>query len=143
MEIKIVVNGKLKEKIYLRRIKKYLEWISKDVKIEIIHIKDSNKNNILTKIDRLKRINFFSICLSENGIQMSSNAFSKFIFNNKEKLSFIIGGPDGQSSEILNEADYILSLSKMTMPHEMATLVLIEQIYRAFSIKKGSKYHRE
>ena len=143
MEIKIVVNGKLKEKIYLRRIKKYLEWISKDVKIEIIHIKDSNKNNILTKIDRLKRINFFSICLSENGIQMSSNAFSKFIFNNKEKLSFIIGGPDGHSSEILNEADHILSFSKMTMPHEMATLVLVEQIYRAFSIKKGSKYHRE
>ena len=74
---------------------------------------------------------------------MSSNAFSKFIFNNKKKLSFIIGGPDGHSSEILNEADYILSFSKMTMPHEMATLVLIEQIYRAFSIKKGSKYHRE
>ena len=46
-------------------------------------------------------------------------------------------------SEILNEADYILSFSKMTMPHEMATLVFTEQIYRALSIKKGSKYHRE
>jgi len=142
MEIKIVVIGKLKEKIYQRRVQKYLKWISKDVKIEIVYIKDSN-NKILTKLDKLKKNNFFSICLSENGIQMSSNTFSKFIFNNKEKLSFIIGGPDGHSSEILNEADYILSLSKMTMPHEMATLVLIEQIYRAFSIKKGSKYHRE
>ena len=110
MEIKIVVNGKLKEKIYLRRIKKYLEWISKDAKIEIIHIKDSNKNNILTKIDKLKRINFFSICLSENGIQMSSNTFSKFIFTDKKKLAFIIGGPDGCSSAILKKADYILSL---------------------------------
>ena len=59
MEIKIVVNGKLKEKIYLRRIKKYLEWISKDAKIEIIHIKDSNKNKILKKVDKLKRMNFF------------------------------------------------------------------------------------
>ena len=142
MEIKIVVIGKLKEKIYQRRVQKYLKWISKDVKIEIVYIKDSN-NKILTNLDKLKKNNFFSICLSENGIQMSSNTFSKFIFNNKEKLSFIIGGPDGHSSEILNEADYILSLSKMTMPHEMATLVLIEQIYRAFSIKKGSKYHRE
>jgi len=142
MEIKIVVIGKLKEKIYQRRVQKYLKWISKDVKIEIVYIKDSN-NKILTKLDKLKKNNFFSICLSENGIQMSSNTFSKFIFNNKEKLSFIIGGPDGHSSEILKEADYILSLSKMTMPHEMATLVLIEQIYRAFSIKKGSKYHRE
>lgn len=142
MEIKIVVIGKLKEKIYQRRVQKYLKWISKDVKIEIVYIKDIN-NKILTKLDKLKKNNFFSICLSENGIQMSSNTFSKFIFNNKEKLSFIIGGPDGHSSEILNEADFILSLSKMTMPHEMATLVLIEQIYRAFSIKKGSKYHRE
>ena len=142
MEIKIVVIGKLKEKIYQRRVQKYLKWISKDVKIEIVYIKDIN-NKIITKLDKLKKNNFFSICLSENGIQMSSNTFSKFIFNNKEKLSFIIGGPDGHSSEILNEADYILSLSKMTMPHEMATLVLMEQIYRAFSIKKGSKYHRE
>ena len=142
MEIKIVIIGKLKEKIYQRRVQKYLKWISKDVKIEIVYIKDIN-NKIITKLDKLKKNNFFSICLSENGIQMSSNAFSKFIFNNKEKLSFIIGGPDGQSSEILNEADYILSFSKMTMPHEMATLVLTEQIYRALSIKKGSKYHRE
>ena len=141
MEIKIVIIGKLKEKIYQRRVQKYLKWISKDVKVEIVYLKDVN-NKILTKIDKFKKNNFFSICLSENGIQMSSNAFSKFIFNNKEKLSFIIGGPDGHSSEILNEADYILSFSKMTMPHEMATLVLIEQIYRAFSIKKGSKYHR-
>ena len=142
MEIKIVVIGKLKEKIYQRRVQKYLKWISKDVKIGIVYIKDIN-NKILTKMDKLKKNNFFSICLSENGIQMSSNTFSKFIFNNKEKLSFIIGGPDGHSSEILNEADYVLSFSKMTMPHEMATLVLIEQIYRAFSIKKGSNYHRE
>ena len=142
MEIKIVIIGKLKEKIYQRRVQKYLKWISKDVKIEIVYLKDAN-NRILTKMDKLKKNNFFSICLSENGIQMSSNAFSKFIFNNKEKLSFIIGGPDGHSSEILNEADYVLSFSKMTMPHEMATLVLTEQIYRALSIKKGSKYHRE
>ena len=141
MEIKIVIIGKVKEKIYQRRVQKYLNWISKDVKIEILYTKDVN-NKILTKMDKFKKNNFFSICLSENGIQMSSNAFSKFIFNNKKKLSFIIGGPDGHSSEILNEADYILSFSKMTMPHEMATLVLIEQIYRAFSIKKGSKYHR-
>ena len=110
MEIKIVVIGKLKEKIYQRRVQKYLRWISKDVKIEIVYIKDIN-NKILTKFDKLKKNNFFSIFLSENGIQMSSNTFSKFIFNNKEKLSLIIGGPDGHSSEILNEADYILSLS--------------------------------
>ena len=142
MKIKIVIIGKLKEKIYQRRVQKYLKWISKDVKIEIVYLKDAN-NKIQTKIDKLKKNNFFSICLSENGIQMSSNAFSKFIFNNKKKLSFIIGGPDGHSSEILNEADYVLSFSKMTMPHEMATLVLTEQIYRALSIKKGSKYHRE
>jgi len=53
-----------------------------------------------------------------------------------------MGGSDGHPPELFNKIDYILSLSKMTMPHEMATLVLTEQIYRALSIKKGSKYHR-
>ena len=54
-----------------------------------------------------------------------------------------MGGPDGYPKDLLNQADFTLSLSKMTIPHGMATLVLIEQIYRAFSIKKGSKYHRD
>ena len=54
-----------------------------------------------------------------------------------------MGGPDGHSESIIKKIDFNLSLSKMTMPHEMAALVLTEQIYRAFSIKKGSKYHRD
>jgi len=142
VQIKIVIIGRLKEKIYDKRVQKYIKWISKDIKIEVIYIKDTNKNKILAQIEKLKKINYFSICLSEFGKQMNSNTFSKFIFNNKQKLAFVMGGPDGHPPELFNKIDYILSLSKMTMPHEMATLVLTEQIYRALSIKKGSKYHR-
>ena len=142
MQIKIIIIGRPKEKIYNTRVQKYIKWISKDIRIEVIYIKDTNKNRILTQIEKLKQIDYFSIGLSERGKQMNSNTFSKFIFNNKQKLAFIMGGPDGHPPELFNKIDYILSLSKMTMPHEMATLVLTEQIYRALPIKKGSKYHR-
>ena len=55
---------------------------------------------------------------------------------------FVLGNHNGLPRELVEKSDFNLSLSKMTMPHEMANLVLIEQIYRAFSIKKGSNYHR-
>ena len=143
MHIKIVLIEKVKEKSYLYKIKKYLDWLSKDAKIEIITFKKSKLNNQLKKIRDLKKNNFFCIFLSENGKNFDSNSFSKFIFNCQHKIVFIMGGPDGYPKDLLNQADFTLSLSKMTIPHGMATLVLIEQIYRAFSIKKGSKYHRD
>ena len=86
--------------------------------------------------------NFFCVCLSEHGKNLNSISFSKFIFNNGEKIVFILGGPNGHPENLIKEMDFNLSLSKMTMPHEMAALVLAEQLFRAFSIKKSSKYHR-
>ena len=141
MFIKIILTGKIKEKIYDKKVQKYLKWISRDSNIEIIVVKNSNK--IVNQIDKLKKNNFFCVCLSEHGENLHSNAFSEFIFSNGEKIVFIMGGPDGHPKNIIKKTDFNLSLSKMTMPHEMATLVLTEQIYRALSIKKGSKYHRD
>ena len=143
MHIKIVLIGKIKEKAYDDKIQKYLEWLSKDSKFEIIIVKDSNSNKIKYQIDKLKRNNFFCVCLSEHGKNLNSISFSKFIFNSGEKIVFFLGGPDGYSKNIIEKMDFILSLSKMTMPHEMAAPVLVEQLFRAFSIKKGSKYHRD
>ena len=143
MHIKIVLIGKLKEKIYNTKIQKYLEWLSRDSKFEIIIVKDSNSNKIKDQIGKLKKNNFFCVCLSEHGKNLNSISFSKFIFNNGEKIVFILGGPNGHPENLIKEMDFNLSLSKMTMPHEMAALVLTEQLFRAFSIKKGSKYHRD
>tara|TARA_Y100000591_G_C21791931_1_gene677064 strand:+ start:108 stop:539 length:432 start_codon:yes stop_codon:yes gene_type:complete len=143
MHIKIVLVGKIKEKAYNYKIQKYLEWLSKDAKFEIVIVKDSNSNKIVDQIDKLKKNNFFCVCLSEHGKNLNSISFSKFIFNSGEKIVFILGGPNGYPENLIKEMDFNLSLSKMTMPHEMAALVLAEQLFRAFSIKKGSKYHRD
>ncbi len=143
MHIKIILIGKIKEKIYDSRIQKYLDWLSSDSKFEIVIIKDSNAHKIEHQISKHKKNNFFCVCLSEEGENLDSNSFSKFIFNNGEKIVFILGGPNGHPETLKRKTDFNLSLSKMTMPHEMAALVLTEQLFRAFSIKKGSKYHRE
>ena len=143
MHIKIVLIGKIKEKAYNDKIQKYLEWLSRDSKFEVIVVKDSNSNKIQYQIAKLKKNNFFCICLSEHGKNLNSISFSKFIFDKSENIAFIIGGPDGHPENLMKKMDFNLSLSKMTMPHEMAALVLVEQLFRAFSIKKGSKYHRD
>ena len=84
----------------------------------------------------------YIICLSEEGKEFSSTQFSKYIFDETKNIIFLIGGPNGHTNSTKSKANQIISLSKMTFPHEMALLILTEQIYRAISIKKGSKYHR-
>ena len=76
------------------------------------------------------------------GSNYHQNNFQNIFFERTQDLTFFIGGPDGHPQIIEKESKSILSLSNLTLPHEMALLVLTEQIFRAISIKKGSKYHR-
>ncbi len=142
MYIKIICIGRMRERAYDQKFRKYLEWISRDAKLEIITIKDSNSGRVINHINNLKKNNNFIICLSEKGKNFDSISFSKFVFACGNKIVFILGNAEGLPIEIIKMSDFNLSLSKMTMPHELANLVLAEQIYRAFSIKKGSHYHR-
>lgn len=142
MKITVIAVGKLKEKLYKERIIEYLKWINKDVSIELIFIKDDTNDKInkklLSHIEKHQHI----ICMSEEGNEFSSLQFSKFIIKTKQNFLFLIGGPNGHQKIIKQKATTILSLSKMTFPHEMSLLILVEQIYRALSIIKGRKYHR-
>jgi len=85
------------------------------------------------------------VALDERGKKMTSQKFSDFfdrlMVSGEKKIIFAIGGSYGLHSDALSRADVLLSLSDMTLPHQIVRLVLIEQIYRAFSILKGSKYH--
>ena len=140
MKIKILAVGKLKEKAFQSRIVEYIKWINKDVPVELIFLKDNDKVN-RKLLENIKSRNH-TICLSEEGEKRSSKEFSKLLFNSALDHIFIIGGPNGLQKYIKEKANQIFSLSELTFPHEMALLILTEQLYRAVSIEKGSKYHR-
>ena len=94
-------------------------------------------------IDSFKFNNNFIISLTEEGKQFTSIELTSLLLNFKDKkINFLIGDADGISSEIKHKSDLLLSLSPLTFPHELARLILIEQIYRAISISNNSPYHR-
>ena len=88
-------------------------------------------------------VNNIIICLSEEGKSFSSIELTSLLLNfNNKKISFLIGGADGIPSDIKEKSHFLLSLSPLTFPHELARLILIEQIYRSISISNNSPYHR-
>jgi len=94
-------------------------------------------------LNNLRSNNSIIICLSEEGKQFNSVELSSLLLNFKnKKINFLIGDTDGVSSDIKEKSDLLLSLSPLTFPHELARLILIEQIYRAISISNNSPYHR-
>ena len=142
MKIKILVSGKIKETRYASKSKEYLKWISSQVSLDLVFLKDNDLKKLSDKQIHSLDPTYFSISLSEEGKGFSSKEFSNFIYSINKDLIFIIGPPDGLSEKLKESTDFILSISKFTLPHELAYLVLIEQIYRAMSIQNGSKYHR-
>ena len=89
------------------------------------------------------RVNNIIICLTEEGKSFTSVELTSLLLNFKnKKISFLIGGADGIPSDIKEKSHLLLSLSPLTFPHELARLILIEQIYRAISISNNSPYHR-
>jgi len=89
------------------------------------------------------RVNNIIICLTEEGQYFNSIELTSLLLNFKnKKINFLIGDADGIPSDIKDKSNLLLSLSPLTFPHELARLILIEQIYRAISISNGSPYHR-
>lgn len=132
MKFKLISVGKIKETFVLEGFNEF----AKRIKLEHTVLKDSNPEKesklILSKVKEF-------VCLSEEGVEMTSVEFSKFLDVN---MTFVIGGPDGLSDEVKKKASKVISLSKMTFTHDMARLFFVEQLYRAVSIKEGKKYHR-
>ena len=131
----IYAIGKIK-KLWIRdginQYKKRMpELIINELKTFNINNLRSNNNNII-------------ICLSEEGKQFNSVELCSLLLNNfkNKKINFLIGDTDGISSDIKKNSDLIFSLSPLTFPHELARLILVEQIYRAVSISNNSPYQR-
>lgn len=147
--IKIICVGKIKENYFIDAIKEYKKRLGKYTKLEIIELPDYNYDinktlfeegkNILNKIDDKS----FVITMQVNGKQIDSVEFSKLIDTNiSNNITFVIGGSYGLSKEVLDRSNYALSFSKLTFPHQLFRIVLLEQIYRSFKIINNETYHK-
>ncbi|MFD2616538.1 23S rRNA (pseudouridine(1915)-N(3))-methyltransferase RlmH [Terrilactibacillus laevilacticus] len=159
MNINILTVGKLKEKYIQQGINEYKKRLSAYTKINIIEIPDEKapENMSDAEIEQVKKIegdkllnkitpDTYVIALAILGKQLTSEQLAKHIDElatyGKSKIAFVIGGSNGLSDEVLKRADYHLSFSKMTFPHQLMRLVLMEQVYRAFKIMRGEPYHK-
>lgn len=143
--IKIICVGKVKEKYLRDMIDDYAKRISKYHKIEIIELTDSNINKEKEELLRVINTKDYNIVMDIDGNNLSSREFAEKIdktFLINSNITFIIGGSDGVSPEIKELANYRLSFSKLTFPHQLFRGILLEQIYRAFKILNNESYHK-
>ena len=152
MEISIITICNKKDNNAESLVVRYLSQIEKFYKVSIINITFQTKKikkNLYEKEYRkalsLIKPGSILIALDESGSNYNSTSFSKKMQHWIEGYShiyFIIGGPDGLSDEVKDKSGSILSLSKLTFPHQLAKVILIEQIYRSISIMNNHPYHR-
>ena len=155
MNINIVCIGKIKDKYIIDGITEFSKRLSAFVNLNFYELKEYNKeDNIQISIEKesadileqLEKLNSFNILLDLNGKEYTSEAMSKYIEDLKIKgssfISFIIGGSNGINDEVRKKADMKLKFSYFTFPHQLMRLILMEQIYRWFSISNNIKYHK-
>ena len=149
--LKIICVGKIKEKYLVDAINEYQKRLSKYVKLEIIELPDVSfdlKKTLETERDYiLKNIKTsdYNILLDINGKELTSiefaNTFDK-IRNNHSNINFIIGGSNGVHEDIRSIANEKISFSRLTFPHQLFRVILLEQIYRSFKILNNEEYHK-
>jgi len=159
MEITIIAVGKIKEKYLKEGIAEYLKRLSPYARLTVIEIDDENAPEYLSPAEAEKVVkkegeriltkippSSFVIALDLKGKNLSSEELASFISEKslygKSRLTFLIGGSLGLSTEVLERADFKLSFGRMTYPHQLMRLILLEQIYRVYKIIRGEPYHK-
>ena len=150
--IKILCVGKIKETFFKDAISEYSKRLSKYTNLQIIEVDDINSDNINTILDKEKELLIkhitskdYVITLEIEGKQLNSIELSKKIeelqiYNSN--IVFVIGGSYGLHQQIKDRADFKLSFSKLTFPHQLFRIILLEQIYRAYKIINNESYHK-
>ena len=159
MQITIIAVGKLKEKYLKMAVDEYLKRLTTMAKVNILEVPDEkiptspSANQIKQllelegkKINSVIPSNSYLIVLDLEGENLASEELAARIedlaLKGQSHLTFVIGGSHGLSEEVLKKADFSLSFGKMTFPHQLMRPILLEQIYRSFSINQGRAYHK-
>jgi 23S rRNA (pseudouridine1915-N3)-methyltransferase len=143
LALKIFAVGKLRDPFFCVKCDDYLKRIKFDTHLDVIEIKDSDKAAEGEKlISAVKKNPCYRIALSENGKEYTSLELARHLGKINKTIVFMIGGHHGLDSNVLECSDEVIALSKLTFTHEMARLILLEQIYRAVSILNNRSYHR-
>jgi len=142
-KINIIYAGGIKtsERYFQEAIDEYIKRSSGEFKIENIEIKETDLKTEGKKILEKISPKAFKIALCVEGDKLSSEEFAALLYK-YQSVDFIIGSSHGLSDEVKKSADYLLSLSDMTFAHRLARVMLTEQIYRAYAIGSGKKYHK-
>lgn len=159
MKITVICVGKIKEKYLKDAVAEYSKRLSRYCKLDILETADEKTpdNSSETedrairqkegeRILKLIRPGSYVIALAIDGKQLSSETFADKLetlgVQGTSDITFVIGGSIGLSDEVLSRADYKLSFSKMTFPHQLMRVILLEQVYRAYRIMQGEPYHK-
>lgn len=159
MQITIISVGKLKEKYLINGIGEYSKRLGAYAKLNFVEVPDEKCPEVLSDLEMLQvkkregqkilakiSDDTHVIALAIDGKLLSSedlaSEMDKLATYGKSKVAFVIGGSLGLCDEVLKRANYKLSFSKMTFPHQLMKLILVEQIYRAYRINTGAPYHK-
>ncbi len=159
LNVRLICAGKLKERFFLEAAAEYEKRLRPFCRLELIELPETRlperpspaeihaaleqeAAEIGKKLLKDGRL----ICLCVEGKQVSSEAFAELLTetenSGRPRINFVIGSSFGLAEELKNRADARLSMSKMTFPHHLARVMLMEQLYRGFQIKEGTKYHK-
>ena len=153
MNIKIICIGKIKEKYLVDGIEEYKKRLKLFCDLELIELKETNTDDINKNIEsegelilnNIKKTDCV-IALSIPGKNISSENFAQMIKDhytyNSSVITFVIGGSNGLDNRVLQRSNYQLSFGKMTYPHQLMRLILLEQVYRCMMINNNHKYHK-
>lgn len=155
IQIQVIAVGKLRQPFWQAAAQEYLERLQHYAAVEIREVRDAigrGKSEKEAMEEEAREISnrlqpqAWKVVLDKNGKQFSSEevaaVLKKEIENGRRLCQFVIGGPAGLAPGLIKESNLRLSLSEMTYPHEMARVVLLEQLYRAFTILRGERYHK-
>lgn len=147
MKLRFIWIGKTRNKNWLALQEEYLRRLLHFVKVEVLELRESNDKFQESKqiIENLNQKNFV-VLLDEKGKMLSSvelaRQIEKWQVSGTKEITFVIGGAEGVTSEVAQRANFSLSLSILTFTHEMARVILLEQLYRAYTIMKGYPYQK-